>query len=265
MGRFLVHENEWMWVCSSWVRIPLYCSLTLRYGTSSSRSHYIELTRPSICSRSFPWAWDATTGVSAFHSTSRGTTDESTTWSERFPLWLRWAANEKKKSQTWDEITPQLWLQTKAALFFRSFRTVVFDPLHPREKQWKLKPETACSLSKLIIGVLIPKTIGNRKGDRAWGCARGINTIWENLQIKKDKSVPGKRNERLPDLCFSIWRFSQMVFIPRAQPHAQSLFLFPIVFGINLIHFFDEKKDGAAGNSIVCFGASIPCLAIWQR
>ena len=42
-------------------------------------------------------------------------------------------------------------------------------------------------------------------------------------------------------------------------------FLFPIVFGINLIHFFDEKKDGAAGNSIVVFGAAIPCHAIWQR
>ena len=41
-----------------------------------------------------------------------------------------------------------------------------------------------------------------------------------------------------------------MVFILRAQPHAQSLFLFPIVFGINLIHFFDDKKVGAAGNSI---------------
>ena len=26
-----------------------------------------------------------------------------------------------------------------------------------------------------------------------------------------------------------------MVFIPQAQPHAQSLFLFPIVFGINFI------------------------------
>ena len=26
-----------------------------------------------------------------------------------------------------------------------------------------------------------------------------------------------------------------MVFIPKAQPHAQSLFLFPIVFGINNI------------------------------
>ena len=41
-----------------------------------------------------------------------------------------------------------------------------------------------------------------------------------------------------------------------------NLFLFPIVFGINLIHFFDEKKDGTAGNSIVCFGAPIPCHAI---
>ena len=53
-----------------------------------------------------------------------------------------------------------------------------------------------------------------------------------------------------------------MVFIPQAQPHAQSFFLFPIVFGINLIHFFDfsaRKKNGAAGNSIVCFVASIPC------
>ena len=47
-------------------------------------------------------------------------------------------------------------------------------------------------------------------------------------------------------LCFLICRFSQVVFIPQAQPHAQSLFLFPIVFGINLIHFFDffgEKEE----------------------
>ena len=57
----------------------------------------------------------------------------------------------------------------------------------------------------------------------------------------------------LPDLCFSICRFSQVVFIPRAQPHAQSLFLFPIVFGINLIHFFDvgEKKGSAAGSFVL--------------
>ena len=36
---------------------------------------------------------------------------------------------------------------------------------------------------------LIPKTIGNRKRVCAWGCAGGINTTWENLQIEKHKSV----------------------------------------------------------------------------
>ena len=73
------------------------------------------------------------------------------------------------------------------------------------------------------------------------------------------------RSTHWTDLCFSICTFSQVVFIPRAQPHAQSLFLFPIVFGINLIHVFDEKKNGTAGNSIVCFGASIPCQTIGEK
>ena len=44
---------------------------------------------------------------------------------------------------------------------------------------------------------LIPKTIGNRKRDCAWGCARGINTTRENLQIAKHKS--GRRSFRSPD------------------------------------------------------------------
>ena len=78
----------------------------------------------------------------------------------------------------------------------------------------------------------------------------------------KSTNQSGERNERLPDLCFSICRFSEVVFILRAQPHAQSLVLFPIVFGINLIHFFNEKKDSAARNSIVCFAASNTCHAI---
>ena len=81
---------------------------------------------------------------------------------------------------------------------------------------------------------LIPKTIGNRKRDGPWGYARRIITTSENLQIEKHKSI--RWAERTPSwiLCFSICRFSQVVFILRAQPHAQSLFLFPIVFGINL-------------------------------
>ena len=47
------------------------------------------------------------------------------------------------------------------------------------------------------------------------------------------------------------------LFPERNLTHNLSL-LFPIVFGINLIHFFDEKKDGAAEISIICFGASDP-------
>ena len=47
------------------------------------------------------------------------------------------------------------------------------------------------------IQQLIPKTFGNRKRDCAWGCARRINTISENLQIEKLKS--GRRSFRSPD------------------------------------------------------------------
>ena len=82
---------------------------------------------------------------------------------------------------------------------------------------------------------LIPKTIGNRKRDCAWGCAWGINTTWENLQIEKHKS--GRRSFRSPNwfVLFDL-QISQVVFIPQAQPHAQSLFLFPIAFGINYVY-----------------------------
>ena len=113
---------------------------------------------------------------------------------------------------------------------------------------------------------LIPKTIENRKRDCAWGlCSEDKHHLRKlKLQIEKHKS--GRRSFRSLDwfALFDLQIFSEVVFILRAQPHAQSLFLFSIVVGINLIHF-DEKKVGAAGKSIVCFGASIPCQAIWQK
>ena len=52
------------------------------------------------------------------------------------------------------------------------------------------------------------------------------------------------------DLCFAICRFPQVVFALE-QLHAQSPFLFPIVFSINLIPFFD-----------VC---SVDLLAVFQQ
>ena len=111
----------------------------------------------------------------------------------------------------------------------------------------------------------MPKTIGNKKRDCAWGCARRINTTSENLQIEKHKS--GGRSFRSPDwfVLFDLQIFWGGVYPPSATSRTISFSISNSFWYINLIHFFDEKKDGAAGNSIVCFGASIPCHAIWQR
>ena len=63
---------------------------------------------------------------------------------------------------------------------------------------------------------LLPKTIGNRKRDCAWGCAWGINTTWENLQIEKHKS--GRRSFRSPNwfVLFDLQVFSGGVYSPSA-------------------------------------------------
>ena len=63
---------------------------------------------------------------------------------------------------------------------------------------------------------LIPKTIGNRKRDCAWGCAWGINTTWKNLQIEKHKS--GRRTFRSPNwfVLFDLQNFSGGVYSPSA-------------------------------------------------
>ena len=85
---------------------------------------------------------------------------------------------------------------------------------------------------------LIPKNIGNRKRDCAWGCARGINTTWENLQIEKHKS--GRRSFRSLDwfVLFDLQIFSG--YPPSATSRTIS-FLFPIVFGINFFLFICGK------------------------
>ena len=72
----------------------------------------------------------------------------------------------------------------------------------------------SCSYALLVLintsywYYIIPKTIGNRKRDCAWGCARRINTTSENLQIEKHKS--GRRSFRSPDwfVLFDLQIFS---------------------------------------------------------
>ena len=84
-----------------------------------------------------------------------------------------------------------------------------------REKMKKMATSD-CKPRAQAIYALIPKTIGHRKRDCAWGCAWGINTTWENLQIEKHKSV--RWAERTPSwfVLFDLQFFSGGVYSPSA-------------------------------------------------
>ena len=58
--------------------------------------------------------------------------------------------------------------------------------------------------------------------------------------------------------------FLRWCLFPKAQPHAQSLFLFPIVFGINLIHFFDffDEKEERCSRKYDCLLCCFDPLSI---
>ena len=98
----------------------------------------------------------------------------------------------------------------------------------PEQLGWKNNKYWA-NIEKKIN--LIPKTIGNRKGDCAWSCSR-----WQTQPetISKLQST-NQYNERSEWHCFvrcNLQIFSGCV-CHLEQLHAQSPFLFPIVFGIN--------------------------------
>ena len=89
----------------------------------------------------------------------------------------------------------------------------------------------------MYVSKLILKTIGNRKGDCAWSCSR-----W---QTQPEKICKSQRTNQYHSLRTFYWFvlcnlqiFSGCV-CHLEQLHAQSPFLFPIVFSINLIPFFD--------------------------
>ena len=78
------------------------------------------------------------------------------------------------------------------------------------------------SLKKWIK--LIRKTTGNRKKRLCVSLRSGNKHHLKKICRSKSTNQEGVRFAHRTDLCFSICRFSQVVFIPRAQPHAQSLF-----------------------------------------
>ena len=67
---------------------------------------------------------------------------------------------------------------------------------------------------------LIPKTIGNRKKDivlSSWGCARRIDTTWENLQIEKHRRISPVSGTSAFLICaFDLQIFSGGVYPPSA-------------------------------------------------
>ena len=83
---------------------------------------------------------------------------------------------------------------------------------------------------------VILKTIGNRKGDCAWSCSR-----W---QTRPEKICKSQRTNQCHSLRTLYWFVLCNLLIFSGcvchleQLHAQSPFLFPIVFSINLIPFF---------------------------
>ena len=101
-----------------------------------------------------------------------------------------------------------------------------------KEPKQRNRVSAAPSFSSKKWIKLIPKTIENRKKRL---CAR-LRSRDKHLRKSSDRKAQirkeGVRSAYRTDLCFSIWRFSQVVFIPRAQPHAQSLFSMSNSFGI---------------------------------
>ena len=165
-------------------------------------------------------------------------------------------------------ISPSVVARASFSVLFFSFSLffLLFLPCFPFSLHYSIEesiPTSTLLLDDRLKIILIPNTIGNRKRDCAWGRARGIDTTWENLQIEKHKSV--RWAERTPSwfVLFDLQIFSGGVYPSSATSRTIAFSIFNS-FGINLIHFFDffdEQKNGAAGNSIVCFAVSIPCHA----
>ena len=120
----------------------------------------------------------------------------------------------------------------------------------------------------LKMRLLILKTIRNRK-TRLWVRLRSD----DNYHLSKSADRKAQISPVSGTNAFLICAFWSADFLRWYLSSERNLthnlfFLFPIVFSINLIHFFDEKKDGAARDSIVCLGASIPSsshLAVAKR
>ena len=80
----------------------------------------------------------------------------------------------------------------------------------------------------------IPKLLEIEKGDCAWSCSRWQTQPEKICKLQRTNQCPLRTSYWFVP---KLWIFSGCVYLE--QLRAQSPFLFPIVFGINLIPFFD--------------------------
>ena len=127
--------------------------------------------------------------------------------------------------------------------------------------QWYLQNNcNKCQPHFPYTKLLIPKTIRNRKGDCFWGCARGINTTWENLQIEKHKSF--RWAERTPSwfCAFRSADFLRWCLFPERNLKHNLFFSFQLI--LVLISFIFPNRRRTMQPEIRSF-VSVPCHPIW--
>ena len=103
-----------------------------------------------------------------------------------------------------------------------------------------------CLRWSIVQHKLIPKTIGNRKKKRL--CLRLRSGDKHHLRKSADRKAqisPVSGTNAFLICAFRSADFLRWCLSPERNLRHNLFFLFTIVFGINLIHFFDEKKDGA--------------------
>ena len=141
----------------------------------------------------------------------------------------------------------------KHVALFERVRVLRFASVKWRNRGSKheTKYRISCCTALLLIEKM--KQINTKNYRKKRVCVR--LRLGDKLQLRKsaDRKAEIRKtfSVRSPDwiLCFSICRFSQVVFIPRAQPNAHSLFLFPIVFGISGVTFkHAHSRPGAKTN-----------------
>ena len=127
------------------------------------------------------------------------------------------------------------------------------------------------SKNRRICITLILKTIGNRKGDCAWRCSS-----WQTPPEKICKSQRTNQCHSLRTLYWFVlcnFQIFSACVCQLEQRHAQSPFLFPIVFSINLSPFFNicsvlavlSVSPGLFGHDVLLYlgNCAVVTVAVW--